>query len=356
MSNIKRRIVSLEKLLNEEDVEREIVEQQRTVRYDTKEYTVEFLSEKYTKGEIVIPEYQRNLVWSEEKKSKFIESVIIGLPIPFMFGTENKDGFVEIIDGSQRLRTINEFLKGELELVNIEKIGSINGYIYDELPSAQKRKLKNKSLRMVLLNEVDENVCIDIFERINTGAEELRPSEVRKGAFKGPFYDLVLKMAAKKEFKALTPMSQKTANRGERDELALRFFCYSDIYLQFKHDVRLFLDRYTKEMNRKFAESPDLAEEYECRFNNMISFVARNFENGFAKNRNRVTPRVRFESLSVGTCLALQEKPEVLESQIDVDWLSSDDFKEHTTTHGSNNSNRLKNRIEYVRDQILGNC
>jgi len=345
----------LTKLLNEDDVEQEILDQQKTVRYDTKEYTVEFLSDKYDKGEIVIPEYQRKLVWSNEKKSKFIESVIIGLPIPFMFGTENKDGFIEIIDGSQRLRTINEFLENKLELIDVEKIGSINGYLFEELPAAQQRKFKNKSLRMILLSDVDDNVCFDIFERINTGAEKLRDSEVRKGAFKGPFYDLVLKLSASKEFKSLTPMSQKPANRGERDELVLRFFAYSDKYLDFKHDVRLFLDKYAKNMNLIFSENPDLVTKYEIRFNNMINFIKNKFPDGFSKENKKITPRVRFEALAIGSHLALEENPDIVNSEFDLSWLNSEDFQYHTTTHGSNNGKKLKNRIEYVRDQLLGN-
>lgn len=346
---------NLDKLFNEDDVEKEILEQQKTVKYDTREFTTEFLADKYTKKEIIIPDYQRKLIWSEEKKSKFIESVIIGLPIPFMFGTENNDGVIEIIDGSQRLRTITEFLNNKLELVNIEKIGSINGYCFEELPVAQQRKFKNKALRMILLSEVDESICFDIFERINTGAEELRPSEVRKGAFKGNFYNLVLELADTEKFKNLTPMSQKTANRGEREELLLRFFVYSDKYLDFKHDVRLFLDRYTRELNQKFSLSPDLIDEYKNRFTSMVEFVVKNFEYGFARNTNKITPRVRFEALAVGSYLALKEKPELLNMPINLDWLHSDEFDFHTTTHGSNNSNKLKNRIEYVKEQLLRN-
>ena len=73
-------------------------------------------------NEIFVPEYQRDFVWSQERQSKMIESIILGLPIPSIFVAEDESGRLEIVDGSQRIRTLNAFLCGDLQLINLKKI------------------------------------------------------------------------------------------------------------------------------------------------------------------------------------------------------------------------------------------
>ena len=104
-------------------VEEEIYSKRRTVRYDIRDLTVEAIAEKYNDSldskdggsekrkynYIYIPEYQRDFTWDEDRQSKLIESIILGLPIPFIFVAENRDSSWEIVDGSQRIRTIHFF-------------------------------------------------------------------------------------------------------------------------------------------------------------------------------------------------------------------------------------------------------
>ena len=73
-------------------IEEQILEKQRAIDYDTKEFTVELLVNKFESGEFFIPSYQRAFVWLRERQSKFIESVLLGLPIPFMFMADTPDG------------------------------------------------------------------------------------------------------------------------------------------------------------------------------------------------------------------------------------------------------------------------
>lgn len=79
--------------------------------YDTKKYTIEIIVDNYLNGldneekEFLVSDYQREFVWDELRQSRFIESLIMGLPIPYIFLAENADGRYEIVDGSQRIRT-----------------------------------------------------------------------------------------------------------------------------------------------------------------------------------------------------------------------------------------------------------
>ncbi len=79
----------------------QIIDQQRTVSYDTKEFTVGYIVQEFLRGLFYIPEYQREFVWDERKKSRFIESLILGFPIPFLFVADMPDGLLEVVDGVQ---------------------------------------------------------------------------------------------------------------------------------------------------------------------------------------------------------------------------------------------------------------
>ncbi len=328
----------------------ELRKQQRSVEYDSKEFTVEILVHKFVNNDIILPPYQRKLVWTEERQSKFVESVLLGLPIPYLFGADNTDtGQIEIVDGAQRLYTLRRFLEGELRLSGLEKLTFVSNFQFGDLTLPQQRRFKNRTLRMVVLSpHADKNTRFDIFERINTGSLLLVASELRRGAFPGPFYDFVRECAEDPAFVSLCPVNRRRRQRGEHEELVLRYFAYAEQYRRFHHDVTRFLNDYLVTVNRRFKKA-----DKEKDFHRMINFVKNNFPYGFAKSRRATTtPRVRFEAISVGAHLALKERPNLRRS--DMEWLKSEEFGTHTTTHASNSAPRLQARVEYVRDRLLG--
>lgn len=337
-----------------EFAERQILEEQKTVNYETKEYTVELLVDKLQKGDLVIPPYQRDFVWDLGKQSCFIESMIIGLPIPFMFGADiEQSGQIEIIDGSQRLRTLRAFLDGTLKLKALQKLELINGYQFGDLSLSQQRRFFNRTIRMVVLFEqTDFHTRFAIFERINTTSENVRPAELRKGAFGGKFYDLVSELASDVRFKRLCPLGSARSVRVEEEELVLRFLAYSEAYQEFSHDVRYFLDNYLIRKNREADKDSSTLAHAREQFGRMLDFVERTFPFGFAKSRDSATtPRVRFEALAVGSHLALTQRRELKVSNIE--WIDSPEFKEYTRSEASNSRPKLARRIEFVRDQLL---
>lgn len=334
--------------------EAQILEQQVYADYDTKEYPIEIIVQKYTLGkdddenELFIPTYQRDFVWDENRQSKFIESILIGLPIPYIFTADRGERF-EIVDGSQRIRSLAAFVQDKLTLRNLEKLEKLNGFKFGDLPLSRQRRFNRKTLRMIELSEkADADITNDLFERINTGSDVLKKMEVRKGVFAGVFYDFVSQCGQSPKFVKLCPISEKVRKREEAQEMVLRFFAYSDRYLKFKHRVDEFLNEYIKENKDDFDEKRLLAE-----FNSVLDFVEKYFPNGFTKGLNfKTTPRVRFEALSVGVNLALKKDPNLVPAKLD--WLDSEDFKFHTRSDASNSRPKIKNRIEFVRDKLLG--
>ena len=348
---------SLQFPVNLQEIEDQIIDNQKTIDYDTKDFTVELLVGKFEAGEFRIPDYQRAFVWNEERQSKFIESVLLGLPIPFMFMADRSDGNLEVVDGAQRLSTLAAFLKNKLRLRPLEKLTLLQGLTYGELPPAQQRKFRNRSLRMIVLSDkTTPESKFSIFERINTGSDALKHSELRKGAYSGPFYNFVNECAGRTDFMELCPVGVNPARRGEREELVLRFFVYAEKYRDFQHDVGGFLNSYIQEKNRQYKKDTDFEKrdlrEKGKQFADMLDFVKKHFPYGFAKTpKAKTTPRVRFEAISVGVTLALRQVPQ-LQPQ-DMTWLNSREFQRQTTTHGSNSSTRLRGRIEFVKDALL---
>ncbi|NES23427.1 MAG: DUF262 domain-containing protein [Symploca sp. SIO3E6] len=344
-----------------EAAEAEIREKQKPVDYNTKEYPVEILVQKYTDGreddtnELFIPDYQREMAWDEIRQSKFIESLLLGLPIPYIFvadiyDEENDLGRLEIVDGTQRIRTLTRFLSNELTLQKLEKLEKLNNFTFADLPLARQRRFKRSTLRMIQLTEkADEEVRRDMFERINTGSVELNDMEKRRGISPGPFLDLIKELSENPQFRQLCPFSEASIRRREPQEFVLRFFAYLNNYENFDRRVNEFLNDYLKAHNHERLDREGMTNE----FQSMLNFVAKHFTNGFSKGKGYIrTPRIRFEAIAVGVALALKEtstlEPESME------WLDSDEFKEYTTSDSSNSKPKVIRRIEYVRDQLLG--
>ena len=332
--------------------EEQIRSLQRTVDFDMRDFPIEYLVKKFNDDDFYVPPYQREYIWDDSRRCHFIESVILGLPIPMMFFADMEDGRLEIVDGAQRMNTLESFLNNDLELKKLDKLNALNGFTFSDLPDPQKRKFEARTLRTVVLEDSTAvELRHEIFRRINTKAMRARASEIRKGAFAGPFMDFVARLAKSKLFNQLCPMSETYRKRKEPEELVIRFFAYSDRYAKFRHDVETFLDKFVKDHRERFDE-----DRMHDEFNRMLAFVDRYFPYGFAKTANgKQTPRVRFEAIAVGTNLALRQNSSLVPPD-PRRWLKSDEFSIRTTTHASNSLPRLRARIEYVRDQLLEEC
>ena len=215
-------------------------------------------------GDFIIPQYQREDTWEDERKSRFIESLLMGLPIPFLFFWESPGtGKLEIVDGSQRLRTIEQFLANSLVLGELDQLDQLEGLRFCDLPASRQRKIKNRSIRGIVLNEhADEQSRFDIFERINTGSKVANKAEVRRGALIGPFLDLAIELAEDATFTELAPVPPKSVKLREREELVTRFFAYGDGLEDYRDRPSDFLFRYAKKMNEYFVTNPNEVEEY----------------------------------------------------------------------------------------------
>ena len=331
-------------------VEEQIKNLRKEIDYTTRDYSIDFLVQKFREDEFYIPdEYQRQFIWDDDKKSLFIESVLLGLPIPLMFFSDTEDGRCEIIDGAQRTQSLEAFMSNDLELTNLKKLDSLLGFKYDDIPEYFKKKFDKTNIRVVVLSdETTLDIRQEIFTRINTSGVKANPIEVRRGQFmQTDFMKFIKECSEYDVFLKLCPLSETLKKRYEGQELVLRFFAYLNNYKKFEHRVDQFIDDYVESNKDTFNK-----DEYLKEFKRMLNFVDKNFPCGFAKNKNaKSTPRVRFESIAVGVALALRENEKLIVNN--VDWIESNEFRIHTTSHASNSINRVTGRIEYVRDMLL---
>ncbi|MEM9549346.1 MAG: DUF262 domain-containing protein, partial [Bacteroidota bacterium] len=323
-------------------------DQATETKYDLRDFTIDYIIQKYNDGLFFIPDYQRQFIWKEKNKIRFIESVLLGLPIPMMFVADLDDGRLEIVDGAQRIQTLEQFKNDDLILKNLKYLNALENFVYTDLPISYQRKFDTKALRLVVLEDTTTiERRQEIFNRINTSAEKAKPSEIRRGDFTSPFMKFIIKCSKEPLFIELCPVSEQLVKRREREELVLRFFTYSDNYKKFRHDVHKFLDKFLEEHADEFDR-----DRYEKEFKAMLKFVKTYFPYGFAKKKGyKSTPRVRFESIAVGINLALRQDPTLIPSK--VDWLDSNEFKKHTTTHASNSGPKLRGRVEFVKEKLL---
>lgn len=347
-----------------EAVDKQIQDNQKITDFEIREWPIEVLVQKFTTGietdeaEIFIPDYQREFIWTAKQQSRFIESIMIHLPVPYIFMADvaegPRTGNLEIIDGSQRIRTLVAFLENRLTLEGLSKIPLANGFKFSDFTKPRQVRFKRQTVRVIELTEkADEDARREMFDRLNSGGTKLEPMEVRRGTLDGPFLKKVVEPCAKSQlFLAICPIGKSETARKERYEYVLRFYSYSDNYQGFKKEVGPFLSEYLQEQNK--AADENKFEQQLQEFTRVLEFVKQHFPNGFRRTaKHNSVPRIRFEAIAVGVALALRINPSLSPSDV-TPWLESAEFMKHTRSDASNSKPKVVNRIHFVRDNLLG--
>ncbi len=342
-------------------LETQLKTQRRTVDFDTFDIQAQQLLAMLASGQIkVSPAYQRKFRWKEKQCSQFIESMMLGIPIPSLFMATNEDSTWEVVDGVQRLSTIVKFagdaplrqqlqLNGPLILQDLEKLTAFDFLGLHDFSDSLKLHFLTRPIKVVTLNDKSDLIVrYDLFERLNTGGVALSGQEIRNCIYVGQFADQLELWAAEPNFQTalkLTPLQQKDATA---EECVLRFFAYLHRYKQFDHSVIDFLNRYMEDASKQF----DYAEG-EAIFKKTFKAIARIFPAGIRRPGTRTTtPMNLFEAVAVGAALALQQNSRLHTAGLNA-WMKSDELRGFTTG-ATNNRSAVKGRIEFCRDRFLG--
>lgn len=213
------------------------------------DWTIETLNSQIAKGNIDLqPKFQRRAAWDDIRKSRLIESVIVGMPVPNIVLAENNEqrGKFIVIDGKQRLVAIRQFINGEYALKGLDIRPDLNERKYGDLPSDDKNNFDNSTLRStVIKNWKDENFLYAIFFRLNSGSLPLSPQELRKALTGGRLIDYIEEyLVNSKPFQ--TMFGTGLDKRMRDSELVLRFIAFDQFLPTYDGNFKRFLDETTR--------------------------------------------------------------------------------------------------------------
>lgn len=259
------------------------------------DWTVETLVNQIKKGNIQLdPSFQRRDAWNRKVKSRFVESLFLGLPIPQIILAEqkNKKGKFIVIDGKQRLLSIQQFVlptQGEkpLRLTGLEILSQFNHLSYSDIENGlyfnEIDAFNNQTIRTVVIkNWKSVEVLYLLFLRLNTGSVKLSPQELRQALYPGPFIEFVNKESS--ENKQLQKMLNiKKADFRMRDvEILIRYYAFSFFAKDYSGSMQGFLDSTCEKLNKSYDTIQNEIEEAVERFNKAVDLTYKVFSNDFA--------------------------------------------------------------------------
>ena len=262
-----------EEELNEEELNIDLSKFNQAVIWGT-DWTTETMARQLEKGNIDLnPSFQRRDAWSEQEKSRLIESLMLGFPVPPIILAENKQkkNSYLVIDGKQRLLSIRRFYSNvsekefkaknlkekdafkQLKLKGLDILKDFNGKTYSQMQVENAEyinNLDNQSIRTIVIkNWPDEAFLYTVFLRLNTGSKKLSPQELRQALKPGAFLNFLDDETANST--AIKDMlNNKGADPRMKDiELALRFFAFKCFPDKYKGNLKEFLDYTCENLN-----------------------------------------------------------------------------------------------------------
>lgn len=279
----------------------------------------------YDEDELLKPELQRYYVWDKPEASRFIESILLGLPVPSIFLANTTDDKKLIIDGYQRIMTVYDFVKKGVwrkdgktfKLSNTEKINTrFRGKAFSELPDQDQRRIKSTTIHAIVFEQKAPNdndtSLYQVFERINTGGRALMPQEIRNCVNQGPFNELLIELNKTSNWRKL--FGKDDVDERMRDmEFILRFLALDTDFIKNNESSNISLKKYLNEfMGFRNSQNIDIIQERRLKFNNVMNFISEYIgENAFynitagdeTKIRKRFYPTI-FDSICPAVAIA----------------------------------------------------
>lgn len=226
-----------------------------TIRSYGADYTVDSLVKRMRQGAFKVPDFQRQYVWTLKHASKFIESLLMGLPVPGIFlYKENDTNEHLVIDGQQRLRTLQAFYDGIFKDKSFKLVGvrePWNNKTYKQLDQSDILKLDDSIVHATIFQQDRPQDVLDsiyfVFERINTGGIRLSPQEIRNCISLGPFINLVKQINHYPNWRSIFgPIN----NRSKDEELIIRFFALFYGWSKYVRPMNKFLNDFSDASNK----------------------------------------------------------------------------------------------------------
>jgi hypothetical protein len=272
------------------------------------DYTVDSIIARLKSEAFYVPPFQRRFVWSQRHASRFIESLLLGLPVPGIFlykeALTNKH---LVVDGQQRLRTLQYFFSGlflerKFKLLGVRS--EWEGKSYSDLSSAEQLKLDDSIVHATIFQQDEPKDSLKslyfVFERINSGGIRLSPQEIRNCINDGALLSAIRKMNDDVNWRAI--FGEKRNNRLKDQELILRFLAMISRPEKYSRPMRDFLNEFTAEAGKDQKELDNL----ESLFRSSVR-ICNEAKGKEAFRPSRALNAAVFEAVMVGVAKRLSE-------------------------------------------------
>lgn len=318
----------------------------------------------YKRQEIVVdPQFQRLFRWSDYQQTRFIESILLGIPTPPVFMAEDDEGRWEVVDGLQRLSTIFSFFgvlrsekadeKNNWELLSGEIIEQLKGYKFEDLPLVFQRHIRTAYCRVEII-KWDSNLDMryELFNRLNTGGSPLTEQEIRNSIFRGiseDFNEYLERLSVDKNFKEIVSLTSNQLSQGYDQELILRI---SSLYNNWDSISTKNMSNHMTEFMKDAVKNKSFDFKLEKLFKETFEVLQPLGYNIFRFNSNYQFSTSLYDAIILGIANNIEayKNMEVGEIKEKVDGLKSDDEFRRYTGPSASSKTRVKKRLNRAKE------
>lgn len=340
----------------------DIEKNRNTLQTDKLDMSFGEIMSMYEREEIIInPQFQRLYRWNDYQKTRFMESIIMGIPIPPIFVAENESGKWELVDGLQRISTILSFFgilrdmpeKNDWKLMDADLIRTLDGYVCNDLPLKIKLNIKRASCRIEIIkwNSVYD-LRFELFNRLNTGGSPLTNQEIRNCLFRGissKFNDFLKEMSSYDKFVKLMNLSQEKINELYLEELVLRFITLYESKNNINKGVAQYM---TDFMGKAVKDTKFNYSKFEKIFKKTIEILYPLGYQIFRTSNNDFSTAL-YDTTMIGIAKNIHLYGNMTKSdqiRVKVEKVKQNDIYKKITRSGGNNSiERVKKRLEIAK-------
>ncbi len=330
----------------------------------------------YKDGDLLKPEIQRHYVWDKVEASFFIDSILLGLPLPSIFLAKTKSENLLIVDGFQRIMTVYDYVNGifskDKKTFKLSKISRINsrwsGKAFAELDDSEQKRIKNTTIHSIIFSQIHpksgDTSLYQIFERINTSGRTLFPQEIRNCVYQGVFNKALIELNKLPTWRKLYGL-ESTDSRMRDIEFILRYFALNSSYFHELNvttiSLKKFLNDYM-EFGNNFEGK--IIEEKKAEFASLVQFIYdilgqnafRNLSNTKDKHYSTKFSPTIFDSIMIASFYFKRENLPINKQNIKNNHqklLQNTEYIEATTTH-TTNLEVIQRRIKLASDILFG--
>lgn len=324
----------------------------------------------YEEDELVKPELQRKYVWDKVEASRFIESILMGLPVPSVFFAQSGSQKL-IVDGYQRIMTVYDYVRGVFttdekifRLSNSEKINvRWRNKAFAELTIEEQRKIRSTTIHAIIFEqkrpENDDTSLYQIFERINTSGRTLTPQEIRNCVYQGTFNSLLFELNENPKWRVLFG-NDKADSRMRDIECILRFFVMKSQKVRDSEAKQISLKKTLNDFMGEFINAPEnLIDEFRLDFiktmdkiyDNIGKNAFRNYSKG--KYTKKFHPAI-FDSIAVAIYDEIKSGNNdfAVNAEKHIDLLLDEEFKKSCSIRTTDVDN-IKKRIQLAKEYLI---